>query len=304
MAKQKSMLEQLQEILLREDRESTQKIKKDISNIEGRMDDIESDVEVMQGDVANIKDNMDNPDKFGATIEPFINLKINEFVRDFDKTVGYEVTNIVKKEMKNSQDEMVQILYPIMGKLIKHYLKLQFDVFLDNVNTRIDSTFSTKRWGNRFKAMFSGVKANEILIKESFVSNIEEVFIIDDDSGLLIASYSQNDNTDIDLIAGMLTAIKQFVADNFSSGKAGDLETIAKGNSTILINSFPKYYVATVISSKVTIDARFKMALDKHLRAFDQNSMPHNITDITSMLFNRISKQLKKSFEEFEHNQK
>jgi len=58
---------------------------------------------------------------------------------------------------------------------------------------------------------------------------VHEVYLVQRESGLLLGSYAKEKNTDQDVIAGMLTAIKSFAEDAFNRGKE-DLEMIQYEN--------------------------------------------------------------------------
>ena len=182
--------------------------------------------------------------------------------------------------------------------MIKRYVKAQFDAFVEQVSERMENAFSPTRWQDRIKAWFGGVKQEELLIKSAFASKIEEVFIIHRQSGLLLACYSRNNTTDVDMIAGMLTAIKQFVEEAFRHGEKGALETIEYGSYKILIRDYYTYYSATVVSGYM--DNKDKEALDEHLSIFCEKFIPSGIRDIDDKIYEKISNQLKLSFREYE----
>ncbi len=298
MVNNKSLFEQLQDILLQEDRNIAERIERKVESIEDDVSGLKEEVNEIKEDVFDIKENIDNPSKLGSKIDPIMQLKILELKQDFyDDVFRHEVELVVKDQLKSSQDEIIEALYPIIGKLIRHYLRLQFDSFLENVNSRLENTFSLKWWGDRMKAAFAGVSQKELIIRESFVTQVQEVFIIHSESGLLLGSYSKNNTADVDLIAGMLTAIKQFVAGTFKT-KGEDLETIEYGDYKILITNFYKYYVATVTSGMV--DATFKASLHEHLVQFCDSKVPTNFREIDDRLFEMVSARLKSSFNDFE----
>lgn len=290
-----SLFDQLQEILLQEDRRKMEYLEEKVEDIADSVDDLRNQMDNIKEDVSDVKENIDDPDKLGQLIEPLVDLRMMEWKKNFADRFGYEIREMVRKEIKDSTSEIIEAIYPVMGDLIKRYVRYQFDGFLDKVNTQVENTFSLKSWRNRIKGWLSGLSNQEVLIQETLASEIEEVFIIHRDSGLLIGFYSNNNIADVDMMAGMLTAIKQFIAGAFNA--EGNLESISHGKYTILVNDHFKYYVAAVISGK--LNNTFREAFRQHVDSFSAKHMPKQIGEIDDLLFDNISKRLRKSFQNF-----
>lgn len=291
------MLEQLQTLLLKEDRKKIQQLQHNSSEINADIHSLQNNLNHIKSEINSLNENYENPEKLNQKLTPLINIKIAELKENFYDAFGFEVKQVVKKELKESQDEFIELFYPIIGKMINKYMKYQFDSFLDSISERLQNTFSIKHWWKNLKALISGIKPEEIALKSALNPHIEEIFIIHIETGLLIASYSRNNTSDVDLIAPVLTAIKNFAEDAFSQ-KSDSLEVIQYNNYKIILNSFHKYYVATIVSGNLTTE--FKIKLNEHLLNFSQNKMPAYIQEIDSILHENISNKLKHSFQEFE----
>jgi hypothetical protein len=90
----------------------------------------------------------------------------------------------------------------------------------------------------------------ELTLRESFAFSLEELFLIQHDSGLLLAHHraSQEDSSDSDLISGMLTAIRDFARDSLGDGDdSQELREIEFGDERIIIQSGQYVYAAAVI---------------------------------------------------------
>ncbi len=300
---EKSLFEQLQYILLEQDRKRNRQMADKVEDIQSEVSDLKEEVQEIKEDVSGLKEGLEDPEKFEQKVDPYVKNRITDLKVNFQHYFGHEVKETIKTELEHSRDDFIEALYPIIGQVVRRYVKYSFDGFLENVNHRMSSAFSPKRWANRVRAVFAGVSGDELLIQESIAqAKIEEAFVIHMDSGLLIGSYSSNNTTDLDMIAGMLTAIKSFVKDAFQAKDQGELETIEYGNYRILINHFHKYYVATVLSGMV--DAKLKERLDVHFMEFSKKHIPDTIGDIDDRLFSSVSNKLKKSIQDFEKSTK
>lgn len=179
--------------------------------------------------------------------------------------LGPAITATLKAQIQESQDEVVQALYPILGQMIKKYIQKEMEVLREKIDQQMENAFSIEGLIARFKSLISGTKHSQVMLTEANEPMVEEIFIIEQDSGLLRASFSKNKTLDQDMIAGMLTAIKSFVKDAFSKENQ-DLESISYDTYNIYVQNFPKFYIAVVLSG--VMNASYKSKLNDTLLSF------------------------------------
>ncbi|TPN83880.1 cell envelope biogenesis protein OmpA [Aquimarina algicola] len=224
-------------------------------------------------------------------VDPIIDDKLDEFIEEIPKTLGPTITQTLKEEIKNSQDAVVEALFPIIGKMIKKYIAHEMRLLSENISRKTKSAFSFKNWFRRTKARAQGVTDGELAISDYAKPRLIQIFVIEKNSGILISDYSPlSDGTiDKEMIAGMLTAIKSFVEDAFRGGDQ-NLELIEYELHTIHIQNFYSYYVAAVISGAYTM--MFKEVLEDQIIDFAKNHISNKELQ-NSTLF---TKKLKKYF--------
>ncbi|MBT8393663.1 MAG: cell envelope biogenesis protein OmpA [Bacteroidia bacterium] len=244
---QKDKLKLLKEILLTEDRVFAQTITKKIESLNS---------------VIYKKKNL------SEKVDPIIDDKLQDFVEEIPNTLGPTITKTLKEEIKNSQDAVVEALYPILGKMVKKYIQNEMKMLAERINSQVQSSFSAKTWKRKFKSFFTGVKEEEIILSDLAKPEIEQIFIIEKNSGILSGSYSKKETIDKDLISGMLTAIKSFVEDAFSAGNQ-DLESIEYELYNIHIQNFHNYYIAVVISG--AYNQAYKNNMENKLLDFSEH---------------------------------
>lgn len=225
---EKDRLTLIKDILLTDDREFSEKISRRIHHIE------------------NI---LNQQNLLAQKVDPLIAEHINEFANNIPNTLSSTITKALKHEIKNSRDDVVDALYPILGKMIKKYIAQEMKVLSDKINERLS-------WKRRIKSKIKGDKQTSTNIL--FDTNITQVFLIDKTSGLLVANYSKTPTVDEEMISGMLTAIKLFAEDAFLK-KEQSLELIEYDLFKIHLQSFVKHYVAIVISGPYTSNAKDKV---------------------------------------------
>lgn len=190
-----------------------------------------------------LEDTVNTHEKLSEKVNPIIDKKLDTFVEEIPDKLGPTIANALTK----SQDKVVEALFPIIGKMIKKYIQQEIKALSDNINNQVQNTFSIKTLQRKVKALFSGVSEKEIILSEMNQAQLEQVFVIETGSGLIISSVSKKESIDEDMIAGMLTAIKSFVEDAFKKDQQS-LELIQYELFEIYIQNFKSYYFAVVIS--------------------------------------------------------
>ena len=220
---EKDKLEILKDILFTDDREDIDRISERIELLERAYNDRK---------------------KFAGRVDPIITDRLDEFTKQIPHTLGPTITATLKKEIQNHKDEVVDAIYPILGKMVKKYVAQEIKILSEKIDNQLG--FITA-WKRKIRSFFGGENEKELLLQDLSSQKIEQVLLIERDSGLLKASYSKANTIDEEMISGMLTAIKTFVEDAFNQ-KNQELELIEYELYNIHIQSFVNYYVAVVIS--------------------------------------------------------
>ena len=223
-------------------------------------------------------------------VDPIIEDRLKEFVQEIPETLGPTITETLKTEIKNSQDAVVEALYPIMGKMIKKYVQKEMQLLSEAINNKMNNTFSFEALKRKFRAKRSGVSEADLILQDHFKPTIEQIMVIEQGSGIVASEYSKTQNIDQDTVAGMLTAIKSFAEDAFQA-ETQSLEYIEYENYHIHLQNFSNYYIAVVISGAFT--ATFRNKLEDKLLDFAQNVI--NKTDLENS--SALATKLKAQFE-------
>lgn len=199
-------------------------------------------------------------ERLAKNVSPLVDEKILDLREKFPEYFGDTITETIKVQIRDSQDEVVEALYPIMGKLVKKAIISEITKLTESVNKTVKEKFSIQEILKRF---FKGKKNDaDVVLQEVFEPIIEEVFIIEKDSGLLSGSYSRGNIADKDMVSGMLTAIKSFVEDAFSK-EGQDLEDIKFETFQLSIQNFKSIYIAIACSG--VLNATFKEDLSDRI---------------------------------------
>lgn len=231
------LFNKLKEILFEEDRHARKEVVE-------RLDEID--------------DKIEKRDQLETRVSPILEDKVEYLQQNFSVVFGPEVTKSIKKQIQESQDEVVEALYPIIGKMIKKYIVKEFESLSERVDQRIDRAFSLEGWIRRIKSWFGIKEKSQVIEHDLLEPQIEQILVIQKESGLLIGSYTNNLSVDNDMVAGMITAFKTFAHDAFEK-EGQELEMIEYETFKLFIRTFKSFFIVTAISGGVNSDVKDKL---------------------------------------------
>lgn len=163
------------------------------------------------------------------------------------------VEHIFKATVRQNPEDIADELFPVMGPAIRRSIAETFRSMLQSFHKSLEMSFSTKglRW--RLQAMRTGRPFSEIVLLNTLVYRVEQIFLIHTETGLVL-DHLVNDGVetqDADLVSGMLTAIQDFVVDCFAGGaKSGELESMQLADHKIFVVRSRRAYIACVIKGE------------------------------------------------------
>jgi flagellar motor protein MotB len=151
------------------------------------------------------------------------------------------------KDFIEKQD-LFDLIYPLIGKVVIKKIQQALSALVKYVNRKLDNMLSYDLWKYRFKAKISGVPLSEIILKESLPFYVNEIFIIDKTSGILLsyASRKGEESIEEDLIGSMLIAVNDFIQTSFKKSKTQSLNQIQFGDKSIYVCESSYFYAAVV----------------------------------------------------------
>jgi hypothetical protein len=226
-------------------------------------------------------------------VNPIIEEQLEYLRKNFPREYAQVVNRIVEQKLKASQDEILGVIYPVMGKMINKYIQLQFQQLKDAIDAQVQQLSSTEGIKLWLRSKVFGVKTAHLILANADQPVIEEIFVIQRDSGLMLGSAALYPSVNRDVVSGMLTAIKGFVEDAFLRDNE-DLEMIQYGTYKILIENFPHHYFAIAMSGSVS--ATEGADLRGRIVDFLQENEWLRTADATSSTQERIAELLDSQF--------
>jgi OOP family OmpA-OmpF porin len=183
------------------------------------------------------------------------------------------------RAIKANKQTFIDALLPIIGPMIRKSVSSAIRRFVADVNRAVEMNISVKALKWRWTAIRTGVPIAEIIFNNTIEYQVQQVFLIDNHTGLLIehAGHEASLLQDKDAMSAMLTAIQDFVKDSVSSDGEG-LTAAELGDSLVWLVHGNKANMAVVIKGAPTqrlhdtiVSVTENIHIDFHQEIEDQN---------------------------------
>ncbi|MCB9418597.1 MAG: hypothetical protein H6667_02245 [Ardenticatenaceae bacterium] len=243
------------------DQEQAKQIQARIQLLQAEIDALEQDSAAHQAQAQTLQARLDQL-RSDITAEsealfPRITSEMPQLIRGTIRNSGDEMAealgpvmgNAIRVQIRDSREEMIEAIYPIILSTVQRAIAEFARELQRNIDARLKTTFGPQGLVKTFMARLRGVSPSELAIREALPFGIRELFLIQHESGLLLAhlSHEEEDDGDSDLISGMLTAIRDFAHDSFGDGSDDEsLDEVQYGDERIVIQNGQYVYLAAV----------------------------------------------------------
>lgn len=160
--------------------------------------------------------------------------------------------------VQNNRQNLIDILFPIIGPMIRKAIAEALRNLVTDLNGAVESSLSPRGIGWRIEAWRGGVPYAQVVLKHRLSYQIDHVFLIDHASGLVLQHESAPElpPLDADAIAGMLTALGDFVGDSVGQGGIQKLESIRVGEHLVWVIAGPRANLACFMRGVPPVELR------------------------------------------------
>jgi len=169
------------------------------------------------------------------------------------------ISPAISKEIADNRDSMVDTLYPIIGGMISKYVTQSIKEMMENINHKIEDGLSINRYKRKLKSKITGVSETELLLEENSNATLYALFIIEKESGLLIAEAQRKEHAieDAHMVASMASAIKDFINDWIAThASQSEVQILSYGNATLYIEGAGSVYLIAFLDSEPDYEQR------------------------------------------------
>jgi len=173
----------------------------------------------------------------------------NEEKAGLTESLQEPVEHCLRHSIHEDTRSFANILFPVMGPAIRRAINESLKNVVQSINKTAELSFSRKGLAWRVEAWRSGRSFSDIVLQNSLIYRVEQVFLIHRESGLLIQHVHQKgvEIGDSDAVSAMFTAIQDFIRDSFSSNKTEELSSVEIGDYTVWLERGPYAVLACVI---------------------------------------------------------
>jgi OOP family OmpA-OmpF porin len=163
--------------------------------------------------------------------------------------IGPTVEAALRSSVRTDPRPLVDALFPVMGPAIRRAIAATLTGMVEAFNRALEHSLSLRGLKWRVEAWRSGRPFAEVVLLHTLVYQVEQVFLIHRETGLLLAhaAIPGIDASDADVVAPMLTAIQDVARDCFQAGPGEGVDAFQVGSLSVWIEQAPLALLAAVI---------------------------------------------------------
>lgn len=154
----------------------------------------------------------------------------------------------IQASIARDPQSLSNALFPVMGPTIRKSITATIAEMLQSLNQTLEHAFSKQGFLWRIEAFRTGKSFAEVVLLNTLIYRVEQVFLIHRETGLLLHHLSSDptQSEDADVVSSMLTAVQDFIRDSFAGSTDQNIETLSMGDVQVLIEQGPNVVLAVV----------------------------------------------------------
>ena len=217
---------------------------------------------------------------------------------DLSRAIAPLVIRTIKYQLKESQDDMVEALYPITGRLVQSYVQSAMNEMMAKINAKLGGGQPAKLTE---QSDATGISVGELALAEANKLVVEELFLVRRGSGELVAHWERPEpdatapaetrpggaNRDV-LISGYISGIMSLSEEAFGA-TPGSFRTIALDNGQrIFVRGSAAHLLAVRCSGSASapvehvIDEVFLETLERYQKVLAADSIRRQSSTATA----------------------
>jgi len=213
-----------------------------------------------QRGVAALQARLDDPERrardMGAVLTQVLGRHAHD--PDFSRALTPTIEKAITSSVQRNPRPLAEALFPIMGPAIRKAVAAGLAGMVESLNGTLELAFSRRSIAWRIEALRTGKPFAEVVLLKTLLYRVEQVFLIDRKTGLLLQHVQADIEgvRDADMVSGMLTAIGDFAKDSFQVADQASLDALKVGDLHVWIEPGPHAVVVAVIRGSAPRDYR------------------------------------------------
>lgn len=210
--------------------------------------------------LAALQHRLDDPDRRAEDIGEVLPQVLVQHAHDpnLARALTPPLEKAITASVQRNPKPLADALFPVMGPAIRKAVAAGLAGMVESLNRTLELALSRRSIQWRLEALRTGKSFAEVVLLKTLLYRVEQVFLIDRKSGLLLQHVqAETDGVrDADMVSGMLTAIRDFVQDSFKVSEQASLEALEVGDLHVWIEPGPHAILAAVIRGTAPRDYR------------------------------------------------
>jgi len=201
------------------------------------------------------------------------------------EALGPTVEAALKRSVRREPRMWAECLCPIFLPAIRMAVANALREMVQTLNQVLEHSLSVKSWRWRLESWRTGRPFAEVVLLRTLVYRVEQVLLIDRNTGLLLLSIAGPDVAphDTSLISAMLTAIQDFIHESFDVERSAGIRELHVGDFSLWIEQGPYAAIAAAVRGNAPVELRetLRAAVDlvhqefgAELRQYNGDSAP------------------------------
>ena len=176
-------------------------------------------------------------------------LQLRALDAELARALAPPVEDAITASIHRNPKPLADALFPVMGPAIRKAVAASLVGMVESFNRTLEHSLSWRSLTWRVEAVRTGRSFGEVVLLHTLLFRVEQVFLIDRTTGLLLQHVQAGvaGVQDADMVSGMLTAIRDFVGDSFTVADKSSLDAFQVGDLTVWIEQGPRAIIAAVI---------------------------------------------------------
>ncbi len=166
------------------------------------------------------------------------------------------IEDAIRVSAKRDPTRLANALFPVMGPAIRESVAETISAMMQQVNQLLENSLSARSVKWRINAFRTKRSFAEVMLAETVLYQVEQVFLIHRESSLLINHLTSANAIvkDPDMVSSMLTAVTDFVKDSFVVDKQQNVKSIKFGQLNLLFEAGPHAIIVAAVRGLLSAD--------------------------------------------------
>jgi OOP family OmpA-OmpF porin len=166
------------------------------------------------------------------------------------------IEDAIRASVRRDPKRLGNALFPVMGPAIRESVAETVSAMMQQVNQLLENSLSARSMKWRINAFRTKRSFAEVMLSETVLYQVEQVFLIHRETGLLINHLTSINAIvkDPDMVSGMLTVVTDFVKDSFVVDSQQNVKSIEFGQLNLIFEAGPHAIIVAAVRGLIPAD--------------------------------------------------